>query len=192
MSSSSISIFSTSAIFWRTKCSLSAAAVLLSDVLFEQPAAALDLLVGHAGVLHLHRRGGASVLRAWRRSRSCGSSQFAVGGELLQHLLAGRPAAACIRAGVRGPSARTRSSAVRRADREDVFEQVAGQFRLADRLDVLDVERGLHLAAAELFGADFLRQVDVHVAHVAGLGAGHLLAEVRRRRRRTARAASRP
>ena len=54
MSSSSISIFSTSAIFCRTKCSLSAAGRALDHVLFEQPAPALDLLVGHAGVLHLH------------------------------------------------------------------------------------------------------------------------------------------
>src|SRR5579883_530138 len=76
MSASSISSFSSSAIFWRTKCSFRAAAVLRSESSSStrcRPAICSSVIP--LDRISMTRR--ASVLRAWRRSRSCGSSHFA-------------------------------------------------------------------------------------------------------------------
>ena len=90
--SSSISIFSTSAIFWRTKCSFSAAAVLFSTSCSSSRGRP-RICSSHMPAFRISMTLRASVLRAWRRSRSCGSSQFAAPAELFQHLLPGRSAA---------------------------------------------------------------------------------------------------
>ena len=63
MSSSLTSIFSTSAIFCRTKCSLRASSVLLQHVLLQQALPAADLLLGDAVGSHFHDAAGQRLAR---------------------------------------------------------------------------------------------------------------------------------